>query len=128
MTAFYIHMANEHPEKTLENKPIDDFFKVNILKAYQKVLTRLVDEGTNLNSHNGPILNSKTEWHQPKIIRNVIIQGGAEAVRGNRGLRPNSSSPTTSNVRSVVQNISTQETSRDIRQTHRDERAMGSSS
>jgi hypothetical protein len=56
-SAFYIHMVNEHPEQTLENKLIDDFFEVNILKAYQKVLTRLVDEGTNLNSHNGPILN-----------------------------------------------------------------------
>ena len=43
--------------------------------------------------HNGPILNSKLEWHQPKIIGNVIIQGGAEAVRGNMGLKPNSSPP-----------------------------------
>ena len=81
-SAFYIHMVNEHPEQTLENKPIDDFFEVNILKAYQKVLTRLVDEGTNLNSHNGPILNSKTEWHQPKLIRTTILQGGAEMAGG----------------------------------------------
>ena len=44
-------------KKTLENKPIADFLKVNILNAYQKVLTRLVDEGTNFNSHNGPIIN-----------------------------------------------------------------------
>ena len=60
-------MVNEHPDNTLENKPLDDFFKVNILKAYQKVLTRLVNEGTNFKSHNGPILNSKSELHHPKI-------------------------------------------------------------
>ena len=119
--------ADEHPDKTLENKPIDDFFEVNILKAYQKVLTRLVDEGTNFNSHNGPILNSKSEWHQPKIIRNVIIQGGAEAVRANMGLRPNSSPPTTSGVRNVDQNIQTQESARDKRQRHSNDMGRGSS-
>ena len=97
------------------------------MKAYQKVLTRLVDEGTNFNSHNGPILNSKSQWHQPKIIRNVIIQGGAEAVRGNMGLRPNSSPPTTSGVRNVDQNIPTQESARDTRQRHRNDRGRGSS-
>ena len=56
-SAFYIHMVNEHPDTPLEGKPIDTFFEVNILKAYQKVFTRLVDEGTHLNSHEGPVLN-----------------------------------------------------------------------
>ena len=55
-SAFYIHMKNEHSDVEIEGKPLDTFFEVNILKAYQKVLTRLVDEGTNLISHNGPIL------------------------------------------------------------------------
>jgi hypothetical protein len=41
-SAFYIHMVNEHPETELEGKSIDIFFEVKILKAYQKVLTRLV--------------------------------------------------------------------------------------
>ena len=56
-SAFYIHMMNEHPDTELQGKPIDAFFEINILKVYQKVLTRLVDEGTNLNSHEGPVLN-----------------------------------------------------------------------
>ena len=56
-SAFYIHMMNEHPDTELQGKPIDAFLEINILKAYQKVLTRLVDEGTNLNSHEGPVLN-----------------------------------------------------------------------
>ena len=28
--------------------------------------------------HDGEILDSKSEWHQPKIIRATILQGGAE--------------------------------------------------
>ena len=124
-SAFYVHMVNDHPDEELEGKPIDTYFEVNILKAYQKVLTRLVDEGTNLNSHNGPILNSKTEWHQPKIIRNIIIQGGAEAVKGNMGLRPNSSPQHSGIVTSVVQQLPAQESSRDTRKRHRDERGRG---
>ena len=27
-------------------------------------------------------MNSKNEWHQPKIIRTTVIQGGAEMVGG----------------------------------------------
>ena len=33
-------------------------------------------------NHEGKILNSKTEWHQPKIIRTTILQGGAEMAGG----------------------------------------------
>ena len=127
-SAFYICIVKENLDKTLENGPIDNFFEVNILKAYQKVLTRLVDEGTNFNSYNGPILNSKLEWHQPKIIRDVIIQGVAETLRGNMGLRPNSSPQTTSGVTNEIQNIPPQMSSRDTRQIHRNERPRGSSS
>ena len=65
-----------------------EFFEVNILKAYKSILTRLVDEGTHIRTYLGPILNSKSEWHQPEIIKNVIIQGGSENVGRNTGLRP----------------------------------------
>ena len=115
-SAFYIHMVNEHPDTELEGKSIDIFFEVKILKAYQKVLTRLVDEGTNLNCHEGPVLNSKTEWHQPKIIRNVIIQGGAE----NRGLRSyRSPSPTiTQAATNLVSYLTSYESSRTTQRRH----------
>ena len=85
--AFYIHMINEHEDVSLVNESIDKFFEVNVLKAYQSILTRLVDEGTSIRKYRGPIINSKSEWHQPKIIRNVIIQGGADTL----GLRPQNS-------------------------------------
>ena len=87
-SAFYIHMVNEHKDICLIGQPIDKFFEVNTLKAYQSILTRLVDGGTHIRKYQGPILNSKSEWHQPKIIRNVIIQGGSENIGRNMGLRP----------------------------------------
>ena len=93
-SAFYIHMSNEHEDVSLENEPIDKFFEVNVLKAYQSILTRLVDEETSIKKYRGTILNSKSEWHQPKIIRNVIIQRGADTL----GLRPQNSPQIETNI------------------------------
>ena len=61
-------------------KKISDYFEVEILKAYKKPFTRLVEEGTFISSHQGELLNSKSEWHQAKIIRTTtqVIQGGAD--------------------------------------------------
>ena len=58
-------------------------FEVQILKAYQKPFTRCVEEGTLIYSHDGEILNSKSEWHQAKVIRTTtkVVQGGAEVGR-----------------------------------------------
>ena len=33
-------------------------------------------------NHAGEVLNSKTEWNQPRIIRTTILQGGAEMLGG----------------------------------------------
>lgn len=67
------------------------YFEIQILKSYKKQFTRLVEEGTFIASHNGELLNSKSEWHQAKVVRTTtqVIQGGAEVVRtqqvGGRG-------------------------------------------
>ena len=39
-------------------------------------------------NHEGEILNTKTEWHQPKIIKTTILRGGAEMAGGNDGWMP----------------------------------------
>ena len=49
-----------------------------------------VEEGTFISSHKGELLNSKSEWHQAKVIRTTtrVVQGGADTVRqlgGGRG-------------------------------------------
>ena len=70
-----------------EEKVFTDYFEVKILKAYQKPFTRCVEEGTFICSHEGEILNSKSEWHQAKVIRTttMVVQGGAEVGRGQGG-------------------------------------------
>ena len=50
-------MVNEHVDVSLVNGPIDMFFEVNVLKAYQSILTRLVDEGAYIRRYKGQILN-----------------------------------------------------------------------
>ena len=42
-----------------------------------------VEEGTYISSHKGELLNSKSEWHQAKLIRTTtrVVQGGAESLR-----------------------------------------------
>ena len=50
-----------------EGVNVEESFDIEIIKAYQKVFTRVVDEGTFMAKHVGDILNSKTEWHQQKI-------------------------------------------------------------
>ena len=52
------------------------------MKAYKKVLNKSIEEGTFMINHDGKVLNSRTEWNQPRIIRTTIIQGGAEMVEG----------------------------------------------
>ena len=53
------------------------------MKAYKKPFTKCVEEGTYIANHQGEILNSKSEWHQAKIIRTTtkVVQGGAEVGR-----------------------------------------------
>ena len=81
-SAFYKHLVNSHGGKDPE-KNFSDYFEVQILKAYRKPFTRLVEEGTFISSHEGELLNSKSEWHQAKIVRTTtkVIQGGAEVLR-----------------------------------------------
>ena len=53
------------------------------MKAYIKPFTKCVEEGTFISNHNGELLNSKSEWHQAKIIRTTttVVQGGADIAR-----------------------------------------------
>ena len=68
-------------------KQFFDYFEIEILRAYSKAFTKCVEEGTLIASHKGEILNSKSEWHQAKVIRTTttVIQGGAEVLRQQEG-------------------------------------------
>ena len=85
-SAFYKHLLNTHGGKA-DNKDFSDYFEIQILKSYKKPFTRLVEEGTFIASHNGELLNSKSEWHQAKVVRTTtqVVQGGAEVLQRQRG-------------------------------------------
>ena len=81
-SAFYKHLVSVHDGKEV-GKTFGDYFEIKILKAYKKPFTMCVEEGTFISSHKGELLNSKSEWHQAKVIRTTtsVVQGGAETVR-----------------------------------------------
>ena len=82
-SAFYKHMSNKHGGVP-ENNEFGDLFEIKIIKAYKKPFTRHVEEGTFIANHEGEILNSKSEWHQPQIVRikTTVVQGGADQFLG----------------------------------------------
>ena len=80
-SAFYKHISNKHGG-VQDGSTFEDYFDIFIVKAYRKPITRIIEEGVFIINHEGEILNSKTEWHQPKIICTTILQGGAEMAGG----------------------------------------------
>ena len=81
-SALYKHIESEHGG-VKQGESFETYFPtVKIVKAYSKVLNRNIEEGTFMINHAGEVLNSKTEWNQPRIIRTTILQGGAKMLGG----------------------------------------------
>ena len=86
-SAFWKHLKNEH-EDLPQGWKFGDCFEVEIRKAYNKPITRQTEEGIFMVNEKGELLNSKSEWNQPKIIRSTIHSGGAELAGGRMQLFP----------------------------------------
>ena len=80
-SAFYKHLKNKH-EVLSEGSTLEDYFIVKIVRADNKPVIRQTEEGTFMINIKGELLNSKTEWHQPKLIRTTINTGGVELAEG----------------------------------------------
>ena len=76
-SAFIKHLCKTHGDLK-KGKPFEEYFDIKIVKSYKKPLTRCVEEGTFIVNFEGEVLNSKNEWHQPRIICTTVLQGGAE--------------------------------------------------
>ena len=52
-------------------------FEMRVVKSFRDPLSRQVTEAVLIKNHSGEILNSKSEFHQPPLvrIRNEIIRG-----------------------------------------------------
>ena len=84
-SAFIKHLINKHKEVNIDKVKLKDVYDVRVIKSYREVFKRGVDEGTNIGAHEGDLLNSKSEWRQHSIIRNVIVSKGAEVLTGGQG-------------------------------------------
>ena len=74
-SAFYKHIESEHGGVKQGECFETYFLAVNIVKVYTKVHNRNIEDGTFMINHAGEVINSKTEWNQPRIIRTTILQG-----------------------------------------------------
>ena len=63
-SAFFKHLMSCHGGKS--DKSFSDYLEIQIMMAYKTPFTMLVEEGTQISTHK--LLNSKSEWHQAKII------------------------------------------------------------
>jgi hypothetical protein len=87
-SAMYKHMESDHHDildmDTGRKRGAEEFFRMEVEKAYRTPLDRQPDEGTRMRMRmlGGRILNSKMQWNQPAISRTVVIRGGAEVLTG----------------------------------------------
>ena len=59
-SAFHKHLVTAHGVRDPEKK-FSDYFEVEILKAYKKPFTRLVEEGTYISSHRGELQGDQND-------------------------------------------------------------------
>ena len=76
-SAFYKHALNANGGD-FQGNTIEELFDVEIVKAYSKPATRQTGEEIFMINVGGELLTSKTDWHQPRIIRSTVHTGGGE--------------------------------------------------
>ena len=77
-SAFYKHIANSHMDLYTTGDELEQHFEFQVLKVFKYPLDREVDKGVRMVMHKGVLINSKTEWFSPSIVRTTIEKGGVE--------------------------------------------------
>jgi hypothetical protein len=85
-SAMYKHVISKHKEEYETGKKegrteAEHYFRMRVIRKYKAPLDRQADEGTNMAFAKGSIINSKMQWHQPKLTRTVVVRGGAEILQ-----------------------------------------------
>ena len=87
-------MAQAHSDIYKTGDELKVHFNFEVLKVFKFPLDQEVDEGVRMVMHTGVLLNSKTEWFSPSIVRTTIEKGGAEmAHQPAKGYRKSRSQP-----------------------------------
>ena len=77
-SAFYKHIANSHMDLYTTGDELEQHFEFKVLKLFKYPLDREVDEGVRMVMHKGVLINRKTEWFSPSIVRTTIVKGCGE--------------------------------------------------
>ena len=64
-----------HQVERHDSKPVE--FEMKVVKSFRDPLSRQVTEAILIKNHQGELLNSKSEFHQPSLIRihSEIVKG-----------------------------------------------------
>ena len=75
--AFYKHWHNLH-ETPCENESARlENFEIRVEKSFRDPMSRQINEMVRITNFHGTLLNSKSEWNAPQIIR-IIAQNESE--------------------------------------------------
>jgi hypothetical protein len=67
--AFYKHWNNAHETPCESESRRIQNFKIRVTRTFQDPMSRQVDEMVRMSNFRGTLLNSKSEWNAPPIIR-----------------------------------------------------------
>ena len=69
-------MIQAHPDVYKSSGELEIHFDFEVIKVFKFPLDRKVDGVVRMVMHKGTLLNSKTEWFSPSIVRTTIEKGG----------------------------------------------------
>ena len=86
--AFYKHWRNFHETPLEADSRRLENFEIRVEKSFKDPMTRQINEMVRIKKFQGTLLNSKSEWNAPPIVR-IIAQNESE--RNPRKLKQNAS-------------------------------------
>ena len=76
--AFYKHWRNLHETPCERESARLENFEIRVEKSFQDPMSRQINEMVRITNFHGTLLNSKSEWNAPPIIR-IIAQNENES-------------------------------------------------
>ena len=71
--AFYKHWKNNHETADeVESRRLNNF-EIRVEKSYKDPMSRQINEMVRITNFRGTLLNSKTEWNAPPIVRIIAL-------------------------------------------------------
>ena len=75
--AFYKHWRNFHETPFEKESMRLEIFEIKVVNSFKDPMSRQINEMVRIKSFQGTLLNSKSEWNAPPIVR-MIAQNESE--------------------------------------------------